>query len=580
MLCFSLFAIRHLHLGLSEPFPAFRSRSMRAVLYCLVSLTLGVEVAIPAELVVVIVDNSNDLAWKSKHLQFFEEYDYLEQLKSSGRLQFWKTDPYSKYRAGFDSVKGTLFTIDRKGNVLRHGFATVENRDVFETYVNDVANRLSGRMTEDKKVVVDDTEDGITITTPAFTDKNGAASPAWEQRFRYHDTVVLSGFGPVDRPNTIAQVPIKGLARLVNPAKKKMWLLTYRPSLVPDSSKEALLSQVQRVSGVKFQQADQESDGDYSLRRTIGETYLNLFQSLVKDVDEVTAWSEWPEDQQPYKARLELHAKKNSGLAKLISELRPKRSQVLELDPRAGEVRVHIGIPEMLKPFLSAVVSKLAIESDGLTEALVKAISEGQIDLDATVLQTKLGPSLVGGVRLAIQPNVLRELEAIGLQGTVSGATFRSTQRLVVEGQDFGEFKVLLHGGDQIKFASTKGDVAEAQEVLNGMGDFKREQSKRSLIDANLDLKQLVSAEDESPTRVFAKRLEQIVARKWLRPQDPREASVGAPDKEYESLIKRANPDGDWSIRASLRSNSHSLFVDVTIGRDLFGFYLMRKMFD
>ena len=146
-------------------------------------------------------------------------------------------------------------------------------------------------------------------------------------------------------------------------------------------------------------------------------------------------------------------------------------------------------------------------------------------------------------------------------------------------GVDFGSHTVGVSSKDNaigFRFYPTRSQVPDASSD----DVFVRSRDSRTpLATVSLDLERWARRDESAPTSQFVRAIEDAFMRGWVRPMTRMQQRQNMAPKNYESLLSRAakSKDQDWSINGALRSVGNTLLLDISVGRSLHGFYLMRK---
>lgn len=506
----------------------------------------------------LVVDNKNGPLWKARHLEFVDKYSELEALTGKHR-QAWQGDHAAKYRDA-DSMAGYVYVLSRSGQFEHTPFVTVKGSTAFAQLVDDHVANLKASMPDGVEPILKVAGDSRSIHSPAFEYRSppGARSPAWDVHLRYRDSVVINTAGPKSLAR-LKRVPLPVVSRLTRKAKGKMWYLSYRPSAVPKANRSTALAIVQRAVNVGLQQRDQEQAGEYKNRRTVTESYLNLLRSLVFDVDEATAFTEWPEadSQELFRARLRVKAIDKSRLARMFQELKSgSRSLTPANDSAVGCLRISLAIPKDLRQAVKAVGATVGVPE----RVLDKMMSEGVLRTSVALTATD---SSIKGVAVSDVPLKSDQLAAVIER--VSGNRLAGT--------------LSSDGLPEIRYSLV--DVPGGLALLGSPGDeplpkppTRIEQERMSdgtVAELHLDLKECMT---QQWGQKLLQRLDLLYAN-YLFPKQDSGSLFYEPDAQ--ALLDKFPAEGDWSLAARMRVRANTLTIDIEMGTALHAFWRMRQ---
>ena len=209
--------------------------------------------------------------------------------------------------------------------------------------------------------------------------------------------VVLSSF------NEVFSLPLGRLSEIVKEAHGKNWYWRLDPNAVPEAIRNRFFSTIQSQLGIRFQKHDQEDDRAFLIRRTTGEVYLSLVNSLIFETKEVVACTSWPTDDAPFRSHFEIQAKPDTRLATLIETLgSAERSiEILSDQENIGTINGNVTIPAEAQPILNAILKRAVADDSGVYRLLSETINTGQLEFTAGLGQAEDGmPILIGMGRL------------------------------------------------------------------------------------------------------------------------------------------------------------------------------------
>lgn len=145
---------------------------------------------------------------------------------------------------------------------------------------------------------------------------------------------------------------------------------------IPLELKRAFWNAVEASAGTWLQRFDNEQLGDYSLRKVLGESRLELIRAGLFDVERVRLSVQMPQPESPnLRAKLRVTARESSRLAETLAELsrQPTRLQGLPSEDSPLVIASTVRLPEWAAPAGTAVVDSLRLrlrQSAGDDDAL------------------------------------------------------------------------------------------------------------------------------------------------------------------------------------------------------------------
>ena len=185
---------------------------------------------------------------------------------------------------------------------------------------------------------------------------------------------------------------------------------------IPIGLRTLFLNFLKASSDTELQQRDEESDGQYRLRKANGDASLELVEQLVTHGERITLGAKLDRKGKGLHAELDVQARANSPFAKMLADIGGKRSyfaNILDDDvPLSMSVSWQMGssgktIAKELISALEAELDKQFADSTDLSQvksivtALEATADDGHIDLFAQFRgEKRQGFALIGGVRV------------------------------------------------------------------------------------------------------------------------------------------------------------------------------------
>lgn len=548
------------------------------------------------DIAMVIVDDGHTMTWKEYHAGLFEEFDVVDRWRKAGGYEFWEQPPEFalENEPGFRSLRAYAYRVLPDGDLIKTGLLTVSGPTTYDAFVRDELKRRDQRFGSITAATAKGSRFRTTIRSPPreWRDEDGSRrrSRIRDLQIAYSDGLMAMGESharPFDFPFGAGQ-------RLLRAAHGKSWYLLYRPGRVPSGLRTRFLDEVEQATGVSFQQYDNESTAAYALRRAFGESYLQLFRSLLLDVDEAVAWTRWPRsDSEPFRARVTLRFRPGTELANLVAELKADHSlRPVPAQGLAGAVNVNISIPARFRPLLQAIVANSAFNEEPLGQSFNDAIETGRLLATLRVDDGADGrPVIFGGLKVKAGLADLRALSVVAGGRLNAAGQVETVFRASVFEQDFAEQRILT-GADNngVRFAAAPAGSLPPYTRSASLWERNRDRAT-PLIEFRVDLRPWLKTAPDSPARTLLQNLETAYLRYgvWASEQSRRAlarekfgdrarlAHRQLAYSDYESLVGRGNADGDWTAQIIVRASRDSLTADCRVGRDLHSYYVVRR---
>ena len=485
--------------------------------------------------------------------------------------------PYGFNRTDPRIVTGRAYCLNHAGRVVRYRFRTMPKEESFHELMKREVQRRGD------STIAGGTNLKIHLSNPA-----GVRDPSldrsvpvisWRDSWWAWDDGVLLWGGP-----HVHSVSTASLADHIRRGRGRDWYGYVAPSAVSEKLREEYLRQfVARVS-VRMQQTDSETDASHAIRKAFGQNVIDVSRSLLTDIESVVASVRYPgKTKTPFKAHVALNVKPRSVLAGLIAEFHSSRSMPALTPDSVAAVRASLTVPDMFRPGLAALVGNSRFVGTKIGDSLLRLISEGKLRCsarlyvkDETVMLSAASTGAVGSIdstvlSVAFGGSVNESGDAVIPFSLPFFLDTLSSQEMAVRVRE-DEVRLVL------PINSSEPTIADDTVTLHPGTAV----SALVLVDA--EFRTWAADSDDSPSRQFLRQLERMYQH-WNVYQYPvgyRRSFMGsvAPQVPVVSLSEKLRPEGDNRLQGRLfaEHNGTSLHADCTIGRDLFGWLLARKL--
>ena len=315
---------------------------------------------------------------------------------------------------------------------------------------------------------------------------------------------------------------------------------------------------VSKKAASRLQQRDGENEATYDNRKAIADTKLNLIRSLLVDIEQARAWTEWPEGNKPFRAHGRIQAKIGSKLHGFFTTLGSGASQRVVLGAgNVGSFGLTLNIPSELRPLLNSWLRDL-IGGDEV-ELLGSGVTRlaGRLDVDAGQLKF-----------------------VVGCHGDLTDSAARLLTKPRGPILEFGPIKLeaVEHAAAEVEGGVALAFSTQANGVLPAQLELDRSDSAPLAI-VELDLAPLLRVKNNRQIRKLLSNIERAYTRsRQSRPTIIEMAQGVLKKPDAESLLKRAAFEGDWKITARVNIRRNVATVDVTVGADAHRFWRLRQV--
>lgn len=426
--------------------------------------------------------------------------------------------------------------------------------------------------------------------------------------FRYHDGVMYSS-----RSNALFSLtlPERQSLQLDDENASLDLFADFDLSQIPADFRRAFRTALESQVSVFLQRFDSEQAGQYALRRVLAEGRFELLKSALFDIDRARFSLQLsPAPGQPVVSRLRIQARPGTPLASGLALISSRSSQLSSLHDDRSPMLVAgtLAIPELLRPFASALVQSAALrlqETSGdspsapviiqdIAQSLQQTIDSGVLDA-AVCLRGSVKDGLIPCAALRLE-SAETFLNALDLLLQITGAR----EYVTVKPGTAGNYRMLSISAEEtpVPFAGgalplrlhlaatgswlwmTLGEdraVSQLKE-LTAASDESLSQNGRAVplrIRMNLDgwLGEAADPLSEVPSR-WLQTLE-----RWLQVATaPRiafsingtaaENATAGTDK-FNSFAAKALTPGDASLDFSIRTAESELLMEAEFGRGI-----------
>ena len=426
--------------------------------------------------------------------------------------------------------------------------------------------------------------------------------------FRYHDGVMYSS-----RSTALFTLPLPERQSLqLDDENASLDLFAdFDLSQIPADFRQAFRTALESQVSVFLQRFDSEQAGQYALRRVLAEGRFELLKSALFDIDRARFSLQLsPASGQPVVSRLRIQARPGTPLASGLALISSRSSQLSSLHDDRSPLLVAgtLAIPELLRPFASALVQSAALrlkETSGdspsapviiedIAQSLQQTINSGVLDA-AVCLRGSVKDGLIPCAALRLE-SAETFLNALDLLLQVTGAR----EYVTVQPGTAGNYRMLSISAEEtpVPFAGGKlplrlhlaatgswlwltlGEDRAATQLkeLTAASEESLSQTGRAVplrIRMNLDgwLGEAADPLSEVPSRwlqTLERWLQVATAPKIafsINGQTPESTSAGT-DK-FNSFAAKALTPGDASLDFSIRTAESELLMEAEFGRGI-----------
>ncbi len=491
------------------------------------------------------------------------------------------------------SSRGTPFDLNRRefvngiaratlpdGKVVKYAFRTMPDQESFRTFIKKEIERR-GESTR-----VAGTEFEVHLSNPP-----GVRDPSLPKHipvisktdcwWKWDDGVLIWSSAPF-----VFDVAAAPLHSHIRRGRGKDWYLYAEPDAVPRSIRNQYLRQFAAIVGVHMQKTDAEPDTAHAIRKAFGENAVELAESALMEIESIIASQAYPGagSSDPYKGQLTINIRRNSNLAKLLSQFRSSRSMPAPMPGSVAQATANLAVPQAFRPGLKALVAHSRLAGSTLGNAIDWMIDEGVVRFSGACLLTEKDAVLTAVVD-PVSTNLTTHDIANALGGSLNEAGVAVIPLTV---SAFGDALASQSVGVRVSGNRLRGsltvnnpqpalDFSEAEEEQVGL-------SSPLVFQASGDPSRISEEEDGGPGRQFIHLIVDCY-QNWVTYQKSERYRIyrygtKTPRVPVVPVIDTMKPDGDnqFKIRLSISPGGTTVHADASIGRDLYGWLLVRKM--
>ena len=476
--------------------------------------------------------------------------------------------------AGFESITGTAISTNAEGKPVKYHFRLLADESIFREYIErEISRRGAG-------VKVEGTDFNVQLSglvlPPAAP---GKPTISWDDVcFGYGNDVLVTGRTP-----TVFSVPFPALADQSEVGRGKDWCLWLNPGNVSASHRASFFRQLELHLGVSLQRRDNEPVEQHAVRRLFGQNYLDVFHSLLFDVEECLVWRQDPRDDRGFQAHLNVRLRPDSEFAKLVRELRPRRP-VADYHPENALIagRADFSIPEMFRPALLALIANSSFRDTQIAEAADETIRSGQCDVTACMKADEKAQLMISGIARVELPTIDPTVIAAAFNGTVNPDGLALIPLSVdVWGETVDEYQIACALDDSMLRFALAPQGAEFDLNDETADNATSALANAPLIALHLDLGH---GSDEKLNAKKTKLLSEVekAYQRWMFFQMPDKFRhiyrYTSPMKDFTSIADRVMIEGDWKFDVVVKSSGdgETFTADCRMGRELYGLLAAR----
>jgi hypothetical protein len=232
--------------------------------------------------------------------------------------------------------------------------------------------------------------------------------------------------------------------------------VTFHPDRIPMGLRMLGWNALSTAAGAELQQWDGESDVDYAVRRSAGDSGLALVRSAMFDTEKVSAWLKLAFDDSPVQGEFRISSRNNSDLGRTFREVSSAERRFAPIlnDDAAATIYLASHLPEEWRNVVSAYVASLSEDvtsspdySDAERAAQLTwnksygAVAEhGNVEICVKLGWSKeSGGVIYGGVQLNENPELLA-----AIQSAENDDGELDTQSEMVQLHDMSMLKMLI----------------------------------------------------------------------------------------------------------------------------------------
>ncbi len=518
--------------------------------------------------------------------RLFQHYRQLEATLNPDRKsrlslqQFSEREVFKFGRENRESlVTGRAMYVDSGGEWRSFRLWSVHGRDSFDAFIAGEVNRRGS-----DTITVVQRSNKIVMTNPAPTPApKGQPTISWMDSYcRFDDGVIA-----IANDDFCFTPQFGSLKRFATDAGKSDFLYIVRPTVVAKKHRELFLQQLAAQTGVQRQRRDNERTGDFLLRKSYQENYLQLAEMFLFDVDRIDMAIDMLSDDRKPGLKLKVISRPDSDLRKLIESLEPRRSMVVRPHGDAvAYVAANFSVPDDAIPTANALVEYLGLGEIGLGRLLKATISSRCVQFEAELSADDQGSATFGGKLItpdySVQSNELAQ--SIGASVDDRGRA-RRNWKISIADVDFAGSIAVECSGQELVFNGITAPLPD--DPVSSRASEANEQGEgtqiQSLLEATVDLKAFTNLDSGHQLQRLLQGVEQVyqnileAQRATARGGVYERMVASQSHAPVESVLDRITDEGAYTADLKVRAAGGVLVVDVRVSNDLFCLAILRQ---
>ena len=464
---------------------------------------------------------------------------------------------------------------------------TCPTKQVFDALVEAAVSRL-----DRPDAVLTGFGQRFTITAPPYTTAEGVNYTFNGLHYLYDNGAVAQGGEAVDF------ISLSTAVDWLKNTGDADWQMRVKPEFASSAARERFLGYYSAPWKVQMQQRDGELTAQHALRKAQYSVYADSLTHMVDDIEDLKWTIKFPQDDRPYTSEIDVQIRPDSGLAKLVRELRPARRK--EFARRSSDFAagfISVMLPESIQSGLDSAIANSSVASSKLGAILQQTFKSDRLDarlgigcdsdgrpllnadmwvnaieMRADELAASLGGTVIDGVNVAIP---------------VSGTLYREPVddiRLITAATD-NRLRLHVHQMDSEQDPNM-GFVSTADDEGDGNSVKSKAISDNTVFHFEMDLSNIPNGKDNIQLAEVVRKLERIYQTKTILGSDDQElqfvlnrgrVSIPQPVPVWDRLAS----EGDWTLKCTVNISRSGDVVQfrVRVGRELYGLYWARQWY-
>ena len=417
---------------------------------------------------------------------------------------------------GFPNRTGLVYSIGASGALRTSRFWTVAGPDVFEDFVEFLVDARG------EGAVIEGDEFRRKIWVKPSKPEPRKPHISWSNLYvMYDDGIIYLGSTSDVLRLTTGQI----LHATIKQAKTKDWYLWASTQDIPTATSNDFMTAVGMQSKVQLQRRDAEEDADFKARYALYSSHIEALRTTLFDIDEVVAWTNFPDDGEPFEAHLKINAKANSPLLTPLKKLPSLSTLTPTPSPDSiGKAVAYFHIQTEFRALCEWYLMQLSGNQEPLTSVLRSVINKGKIALTASVGVD--GESTVASGSMEVPDDLNLKMLADQLELDFNSENGFNIVRSNADLFKFFNFAYLKQLEDTLRFCfSNQFSATEANEPAK---PAESTMPSQSLVSIHLDFEKIINW----PNPVLASQFIEDPERSYQR---ARELSRNRPGREDAS---------------------------------------------